>query len=125
MTPASTTLDGLPLGRTATIDALRAASSRGRVRALAPRAGSIACVMPTEAVVHVHRGGPLVALLGNPNCGKPALFNALTGSRQKLATYAGVTVERKEGRLHSAAGSCGCWTCRGATACTREAQTSG
>jgi ferrous iron transport protein B len=41
-----------------------------------------------------------VALLGNPNCGKTALFNLLTGSRQKVANYAGVTVERKEGRLH-------------------------
>ena len=50
-------------------------------------------------VVHVHRGGPLVALVGNPNCGKTALFNRLTGSRQKVANYAGVTVERKEGRL--------------------------
>ena len=40
-----------------------------------------------------------VALLGNPNCGKTALFNLLTGSRQKVANYAGVTVERKEGQL--------------------------
>jgi len=37
------------------------------------------------------------ALVGNPNCGKTALFNALTGGRQKVANYAGVTVERKEG----------------------------
>src|ERR1700734_809744 len=42
---------------------------------------------------------PLVALVGNPNCGKTALFNILTGSRQKVANYAGVTVERKEGSL--------------------------
>ena len=40
---------------------------------------------------------PTVALVGNPNCGKTALFNALTGSRQKVANYAGVTVEKKEG----------------------------
>ena len=40
-----------------------------------------------------------IALLGNPNCGKTALFNLLTGSRQKVANYAGVTVERKEGTL--------------------------
>ena len=40
-----------------------------------------------------------VALVGNPNCGKTALFNALTGSRQKVANYAGVTVERKEGAI--------------------------
>lgn len=37
------------------------------------------------------------ALVGNPNCGKTALFNRLTGSRQKVANYAGVTVERKTG----------------------------
>src|SRR3954471_5589506 len=53
------------------------------------------------SVVHVHRGGPLVALVGNPNCGKTALFNLLTGSRQKVANYAGVTVERKEGKLRT------------------------
>jgi ferrous iron transport protein B len=40
-----------------------------------------------------------VALVGNPNSGKTALFNALTGSRQKVANYAGVTVERKEGQV--------------------------
>ena len=57
-----------------------------------------------EAVIHVHRGGPLVALVGNPNCGKTALFNLLTGSRQKVANYAGVTVERKEGKLITPAG---------------------
>jgi len=45
-----------------------------------------------------------VALLGNPNCGKTALFNLLTGSRQKVANYAGVTVERKEGRVLTASG---------------------
>ncbi|MDP3594072.1 ferrous iron transporter B, partial [Phenylobacterium sp.] len=45
-----------------------------------------------------------VALVGNPNSGKTALFNALTGSRQKVANYAGVTVERKEGMITSAAG---------------------
>ena len=44
--------------------------------------------------------GPLsIALVGNPNCGKTALFNRLTGSRQKVANYPGVTVERKEGRF--------------------------
>jgi ferrous iron transport protein B len=42
-----------------------------------------------------------VALLGNPNCGKTALFNLLTGSRQKVANYAGVTVERKEGQFET------------------------
>ncbi len=45
-----------------------------------------------------------IALVGNPNCGKTALFNRLTGSRQKVANYAGVTVERKEGRFTDAQG---------------------
>jgi ferrous iron transport protein B len=45
-----------------------------------------------------------VALLGNPNCGKTALFNALTGSHQRAANYPGVTVERKVGRLATPAG---------------------
>lgn len=58
----------------------------------------------TSAIVHVHPVGPLVALVGNPNCGKTALFNLLTGSRQKVANYAGVTVERKEGRMPLAEG---------------------
>ena len=58
-----------------------------------------ATVQPTAA------DAPLrVALLGNPNCGKTALFNLLTGARQKVANYAGVTVERKEGLLQTAAG---------------------
>src|SRR5579875_1442629 len=42
---------------------------------------------------------PLVALVGNPNAGKSALFNMLTGARQKVGNYPGVTVERKSGRL--------------------------
>ena len=41
---------------------------------------------------------PLVAMVGNPNAGKSALFNALTGARQKVGNYPGVTVERKSGR---------------------------
>lgn len=45
-----------------------------------------------------------LALVGNPNCGKTALFNRLTGSRQKVANYAGVTVERKEGRFTAPSG---------------------
>jgi ferrous iron transport protein B len=52
-----------------------------------------------ESKIHFFSSEPLVALLGNPNCGKTALFNLLTGSRQKVANYSGVTVERKEGRL--------------------------
>ncbi len=57
-----------------------------------------------ESVIHIHPAGPLLALVGNPNCGKTALFNLLTGSRQKVANYAGVTVERKEGKLVTHAG---------------------
>ena len=45
-----------------------------------------------------------IALVGNPNSGKTALFNALTGAHQKVANYAGVTVERKEGLVRSAGG---------------------
>ena len=47
-----------------------------------------------------------LALVGTPNCGKTALFNALTGSRQKVANYAGVTVERKEGGVTAQNGWC-------------------
>jgi ferrous iron transport protein B len=53
----------------------------------------------SESKIHFFSNEPVVALLGNPNCGKTALFNLLTGSRQKVANYSGVTVERKEGRL--------------------------
>ena len=49
-------------------------------------------------------GPARIALVGNPNCGKTALFNALTGSRQKVANYPGVTVERKLGNFVSPAG---------------------
>jgi len=45
-----------------------------------------------------------IALVGNPNCGKTALFNQLTGGRQKVANYAGVTIERKEGRFMAPSG---------------------
>jgi ferrous iron transport protein B len=57
-----------------------------------------------EAVVRFFPSGPLLALVGNPNCGKTALFNLLTGSRQKVANYAGVTIERKEGKFTTPAG---------------------
>ena len=50
------------------------------------------------------RHQPLIALVGNPNAGKSALFNALTGARQKIANYPGVTVERKSGRFAFADG---------------------
>ncbi len=51
-----------------------------------------------NAATHTPAGPLRIALVGNPNCGKTALFNLLTGARQKVANYAGVTVERKEGR---------------------------
>jgi ferrous iron transport protein B len=57
-----------------------------------------------EAPVHLYPRGLLLALVGNPNCGKTALFNRLTGSRQKVANYAGVTVQRKEGQLTTSTG---------------------
>jgi ferrous iron transport protein B len=47
---------------------------------------------------------PRIALVGNPNSGKTALFNALTGARQKVANYPGVTVERKAGTVTTPAG---------------------
>ncbi len=53
--------------------------------------------MPTPAIT-------TVALVGNPNCGKTTLFNALTGLRQKVGNYPGVTVEKKEGIVSSVNG---------------------
>ncbi|RYF21411.1 MAG: ferrous iron transporter B, partial [Comamonadaceae bacterium] len=59
----------------------------------------------TTAAAATPSATPLrIALLGNPNCGKTALFNLLTGARQKVANYAGVTVERKEGTLLTGSG---------------------
>lgn len=50
------------------------------------------------APVRDQQPGLTIAIAGNPNCGKSALFNALTGIRQKTGNWPGVTVERKEGR---------------------------
>lgn len=52
----------------------------------------------------MNAGSLRIALVGNPNSGKTALFNLLTGGRQKVANYAGVTVERKEGRFTAPSG---------------------
>src|SRR5687767_3291341 len=62
------------------------------------------CCNPTPD--HITRGATLtVALAGNPNSGKTTIFNALTGLRQKVANYPGVTVEKKTGRTKLADGS--------------------
>ena len=53
----------------------------------------------TANAVSFPSGPVYLALTGNPNCGKTTLFNALTGLRAKVGNYAGVTVERKEGKL--------------------------
>jgi ferrous iron transport protein B len=58
----------------------------------------------TQAGDAATRGPLTVALAGNPNAGKTSLFNALTGLRQKVANYPGVTVERKEGHWQLAPG---------------------
>jgi len=60
--------------------------------------------MSDAALTTVPLPAARVALVGNPNSGKTALFNALTGSRQKVANYAGVTVERKEGQVFTTSG---------------------
>jgi len=55
--------------------------------------------MNAETPIAAASTTPMVALVGNPNAGKSALFNALTGARQKVGNYPGVTVERHSGRL--------------------------
>ena len=60
--------------------------------------------MTAAAVSDSDSDSKRMALVGNPNSGKTALFNALTGSRQKVANYAGVTVERKEGVVTAPSG---------------------
>lgn len=52
-----------------------------------------------ETKINFYPKEPLIALVGNPNSGKTSLFNLLTGGKQKVANYAGVTVERKEGKF--------------------------
>ncbi len=61
-----------------------------------PNSGSIA-TQTTEGQKTANSQHLTIALAGNPNAGKTTLFNALTGMRQKVANYSGVTVERKEG----------------------------
>src|SRR3712207_216603 len=60
---------------------------------------------PAPSPAAARGGGVLhVALVGNPNTGKSTLFNALTGMRQRVGNYSGVTVERVEGRYQGADG---------------------
>src|SRR5438552_14841814 len=56
---------------------------------------SSCCTTPDQASTNA---SVTVALAGNPNSGKTTIFNALTGLRQKVANYPGVTVEKKTGR---------------------------
>src|SRR5271165_2586867 len=49
----------------------------------------------------VQSRAPVYAIVGNPNCGKSTLFNALTGLKQRVGNYPGVTVEKKMGTLYS------------------------
>jgi len=71
-----------------------ARATSGRGAAVAPRAGAVGSGRPgAPAPADVLR----VAIIGNPNTGKSTLFNALTGMRQKVGNFAGVTVERVEG----------------------------
>lgn len=58
---------------------------------------------PEKSVPPPGRQPFLVVITGNPNCGKTTLFNSLTGLRSRVGNYAGVTVERKEGRLQGTA----------------------
>ncbi|SJZ78398.1 ferrous iron transport protein B [Enhydrobacter aerosaccus] len=65
---------------------------------------SVAPLPRAEQAPESTAAAAIVALVGNPNCGKTALFNALTGSRQKVANYPGVTVEKKTGQFTTPAG---------------------
>jgi ferrous iron transport protein B len=78
---------------------LRGDQARGIVLGRVPTAAVQATpVEPGPVAAPVAGRAPVIALAGNPNAGKTTLFNAITGLRQHVATYPGVTVERKEGR---------------------------
>src|SRR5688572_22368872 len=63
------------------------------------------CCNPSSDPVSTTKTTLTVALAGNPNSGKTTIFNALTGLRQKVANYPGVTVEKKTGRFQLAGGA--------------------
>src|SRR5207247_9074957 len=70
-----------------------------------PRACALSASKNAQTSNIAHPSPPYIVLTRNPNCGKTTLFNALTGLRAKVGNYAGVTVERKEGRLLGAPAS--------------------
>ena len=73
--------------------------------ALAVAGGSATSCHDDSGGVGPRSGAPLVALVGPPNAGKTTLFNQLTGLRQKVANYPGVTVEKHIGRARLAEGA--------------------
>ncbi|MCX6922674.1 MAG: 50S ribosome-binding GTPase, partial [Verrucomicrobia bacterium] len=81
------------------------ASSNAQAQAVLPP-GRASAISGAPVVGPTNKPGPplprYIVLTGNPNSGKTTLFNALTGLRGKVGNYAGVTVERKEGRLLNA-----------------------
>jgi ferrous iron transport protein B len=54
---------------------------------------------PSKSFHSSHKSKPWIAIVGNPNCGKTALFNRLTGLHQRVGNYPGITVEKKSGLL--------------------------
>src|SRR5436190_11550244 len=72
-------------------------SSSAKENRIVPEPAELGTSGPSKIIRDA--GPQFVVLTGNPNCGKTTLFNALTGLRAKVGNYAGVTVERKEGRL--------------------------
>ncbi len=57
-----------------------------------------------------------IALAGNPNCGKTTIFNNLTGARQKVGNWPGVTIEKKKACSNTGHTRCGWWICPEPTA---------